>query len=327
MIPWLVALSLVQSPNEDLLRAAQLSSPEAVRVAIKSGADPNAKDKMGCPAITLAVRHNRDESVRALLRFGANPNIRDADGRTPIFWCSYWPRDDIRDKEPEQLRALIAEYLISFKANVNLADSEGVTPLMQAAARRHDVVLDVLLRARASTTITDMAGRNALTWASHLGKNDPIVLRLLKAGLKPGVFETLAFGNKWLAYKQIERGDDVKVRGPRNDTVLMRAAALASPMCIKALLERGVSLNEQDAGGWTALMYAVVGQPSASELSGSRLFPSAKPEDVRLTSVRELVKAGAKAALKSHLGETALSLALECKQTRIAEFLGTMTNS
>src|SRR5215471_18281707 len=60
-----------------------------IRDLLKAGADVNARDSRGLPALTFAVAadHQNAQAVRALIEGGANVNVPDNTGETPLDWA------------------------------------------------------------------------------------------------------------------------------------------------------------------------------------------------------------------------------------------------
>lgn len=69
-----------------LFRLIGLADPERVGECLRWGADPNARNPKGRPALTHAVRGHTVEAsvVRVLLEHGANPNNLDRFGMTAL---------------------------------------------------------------------------------------------------------------------------------------------------------------------------------------------------------------------------------------------------
>jgi uncharacterized protein len=65
-----------------LIRAIQLKYPEIAAVLIEHGADVNARDAAGTPALMLAARQGWTALVRRLLDRGADVQATDRDGQT-----------------------------------------------------------------------------------------------------------------------------------------------------------------------------------------------------------------------------------------------------
>jgi hypothetical protein len=62
------------------------SHPDAVRLLLEAGANPNQRDRNKDMTLlhSAAYRRRGDVMIAMLLRHGADPNLRDASGRTPL---------------------------------------------------------------------------------------------------------------------------------------------------------------------------------------------------------------------------------------------------
>jgi ankyrin repeat protein len=122
--------------------------------------------------------------------------------------------------------------LIQKKADVNAAQDDGATALHWAVYRDNVEVVDMLLRAGA-TSAPNREGMTPLAMAALYG-NAPIVDRLLKAGT------------------------DAKALGPNGETMVMFASRNGNPDVIRLLVEAGANVNAREPlRGTTALMWAV----------------------------------------------------------------------
>jgi len=65
-----------------LIRAIQLKQPEIAAALIEYGADVNARDASGTPALMLAARQGWTALVKLLLNRGADVQATDRDGQT-----------------------------------------------------------------------------------------------------------------------------------------------------------------------------------------------------------------------------------------------------
>lgn len=306
--------------------AATLADIGPAWLLVRAGANLEAVDPQGVTPLMTATLNGRPEVARFFLRRGANPNARDQRGRSALHWASQWVRPDRKDREPDEARALIADYLIQFKADRNLADQSGATPLMLAAKFDHPAVTEVLLAFGAKPMPRDRLGRTALTVAAWLGPKDPIVVSLLDKGILPGVTEFLEFKMAAKALPLIRRGGNVATPGRYGDSTLHLAAAIASVACVAALLERNGPVNAVDDYGWTPLMLAVAGRPNMTQLSGMSTFHPEGTEAERLEIVKTLISAKAKTALRNRTGQSALDLAELTLQESIIAYLRGVQN-
>lgn len=109
---------------EQALRAAiEKTDPELVSLAIRSGADVNARDSSRRTPLMLAIRTRNADVARQLLAAHADVNDGDATGATPLMLAV-----DAADGD-------MVKVLLEYKANVGKKDKSGRTALMRATDR------------------------------------------------------------------------------------------------------------------------------------------------------------------------------------------------
>jgi ankyrin repeat protein len=62
--------------------AAASGRADLVKLVLRAGADPNARQQMGYTALHTAAAHDNVEMAQALLDAGANPSLKSEDGQT-----------------------------------------------------------------------------------------------------------------------------------------------------------------------------------------------------------------------------------------------------
>jgi hypothetical protein len=118
-----------------LVKAAASGEVAGVSAALRSGANPNARDASGRPALVLAVASGRPETVRALLHGGADPNQTDRSGWSGLHQAA----------ESGGLEA--ARALLDAGAEPDLRSRSRSTPL-DVAEQKGETAIARLLRAR-----------------------------------------------------------------------------------------------------------------------------------------------------------------------------------
>jgi ankyrin repeat protein len=137
-----------------LMEAAAYGSPEAIKLLLDSGANPNAKNQFGSTALTMAA--DQPETARMLVERGADVKAATRGGRTPIMIAAHCdgcsamvkllldkgadPKAADARKRTALLEASEAGDLDSMKlllakgVDADPADVNGMTPLLGAAA-------------------------------------------------------------------------------------------------------------------------------------------------------------------------------------------------
>ena len=151
--------------------------PAKVEDALRAGADPNAKNEKGMPALHLALESA--DAVRILLGHGATPDIRDNDGNSALHDGGgerYYHASVI-----ESFRLLL-EHGVS----VNATNKYGVTPLMNACwCSETDIeVIKFLIENGADVNAKDNQNTTALHCAIYDGQINVVNL-LLASGASP----------------------------------------------------------------------------------------------------------------------------------------------
>ena len=116
-----------------LYAALIYGTPEAVRLLLERGANPNAQGNDGSTPLQIASDYGTPEAVRLLLERGANPNAQGNGGSTPLQIASDYGRLEV------------VRVLLEHGADVKVEDERGRTALQVAEERRQDEVVRLLL--------------------------------------------------------------------------------------------------------------------------------------------------------------------------------------
>lgn len=135
-----------------LLAAAAAGDAAAIRSALADGADPDAHDDAGSPAVLLATIARAPDAVRALVDAGADVDAQDADRANPFLYAG-------------------AEGLLDILKLVNEAGADpaitnryGGVALIPASERGHVEIVRYLLAA----SDVDVDHVNHLGWTALL---------------------------------------------------------------------------------------------------------------------------------------------------------------
>lgn len=283
-------MSSFEDSNERLITAARDGDAEAVREALRQGADVNiVSQHLGGSALVVAASGGQLFSalgwpwqkylqvMKVLIEAGADVNAQAWGGSTALMWSA------------EGGNADMARLLIEGDADVHVKDNGGHTALLLAARNGHVDVVRLLIGEGADIHARNRGGNTALMLAAASGKPD--VARLL-----------------------IEEGADVHARNHDGDTALMLAATdeplttgmriaeavrehgpveitSGCPDVLKFLIGEGANIHARNKDGNTALMLAAT--------VGS------------LRAARYLIGAGSDVRARNRSGKTALTLARE----------------
>jgi hypothetical protein len=150
-------------------------NPELADALLRAGADVNARDEAGNPALLYAARNGDRPLVALLLSYDANVNLRLADGSTLLMalvgsGCT----------DPYILSEIVE------RSNVDARDGAGRTALTVAIANGNVVAVRPLLRHHASLTVADRRGEGPLALAYRLFRDEPTpvhrqIMRLLRS--------------------------------------------------------------------------------------------------------------------------------------------------
>ena len=91
----------------DLARAAAAGKADAVTLAMRAGADPNARGKEGLTPLFWSIMANNTAGVEALLKVGANPNLPMRMNNGKGFEWDEYPVVIAAKGKPDVLKALL----------------------------------------------------------------------------------------------------------------------------------------------------------------------------------------------------------------------------
>jgi uncharacterized protein len=253
-----------------IVDAAAQQDSDAVKAALKKGADVNAAGSDGSTALQWIAHWDDLQTADLLLKAGAKVNAANDHGVTPLALAA------------ENVSLPMVELLLKKGADPNLAQTSGMTPLMTAAHTGSVPVVKALLAAKANVqaATTEMKS-TALMWA--VSDQFPDIAKLL-----------------------IDAGADVHASTTNGFTPLLFAAQNGDIPMAKMLLAAGVQVNETGVDGTHGLPLAILRGQSAfalwlldqgadanGQLGGIRaLHAAASPVDLWLGEWRESHGAG-----------------------------------
>jgi ankyrin repeat protein len=147
-----------------LLHAVEQGNVQTIELELAKGANPNDRSAhpLGWPLLLVAVLHSQPEAIRILLRHGANPDARDARG-TPLLVSAAG-----FDRLP-YIRILIEEGHANVNVHDLAEIGDGRSAIHQAAARGDLPLLTLLIKNGARVDAEDRYGETPLYFAAQYG--------------------------------------------------------------------------------------------------------------------------------------------------------------
>nr|CAD7416493.1 unnamed protein product [Timema poppensis] len=281
---------VVQGGVTSLHRAARSGKIEAVKLAIREGAEINLRDNKGLTALHHAVRSHEVDVLNVLLRMKADCNIGDHNKLLPLHYaiskksfavvqCLVEGGSKVNSPDDEGLTALhltakngkidYIKYLLQNGADVNLSDSKGLTALHHSVRNGTKTNMMFLISKGANLNAQDKRGLNALHHASISGRTNLVecLVKMVvdldvsdRAGMtafhhavKHGRMETVEF----LADKTGGRVDIHAVDGDAS-SALHHAALCGHLYLFQYLVNKDLDINLTDNKGYKAMHYAEI---------------------------------------------------------------------
>ena len=122
----------------------------AIGRLLSQGANKDAVDRQGCPAVWHAADRGHCGNLRQLVMNGADVEARTRAGQTPLMCACFNGHNEV------------VEFLLQSGAEVNAEKQGGNTALMAAAAQGHATCVEMLLRHGANANAATADGWTAL---------------------------------------------------------------------------------------------------------------------------------------------------------------------
>ncbi len=162
-------------PGLSALHVKKHDDPEALRVQLQQGWDPNeTTGRRGRTRLSWAADRGLIEEAKLLLDWHADPNASTEDGRGPLSYAAYGTLSSTCDPQ-------VMSLLLSRGALVNQRDIVGKTPIFDAARSQGPQAVTcvrLLLDHGARVDIRTRRDQTILDWASSASTD---VIRLLVA--------------------------------------------------------------------------------------------------------------------------------------------------
>lgn len=185
------AQAAAAAAREDLFLAIRRDNAHALRTALLRGADANALDDHGEPAIVAAMRGQSWSAARALAELrGTRLDATNPDGSNALMYAALYGQADLvrflieRKAEVNKPgwtplhfaaangHADIVRYLLERHAYIDAESPNGTTPLMMAARQGQTTTVRLLVEEGADPTPRNQAGLDAAAYAKASGNPD-----------------------------------------------------------------------------------------------------------------------------------------------------------
>lgn len=329
-----VTLALRAATQDELNAALHAAIPggdvAAVKAALAAGADINAPDGDGWPALLSAVEFNKIAVVDALLAAGAAVDARDTKQGTSLHLAVFWGWPDIvktllahhadpnaRDENGDTPlfrlnddAETIGGMLVSAGAKIDATNNEGRTALHVDSMGGGLDAIKFLLSHNADVSLKDLMGRTPADLAIDGGQAEALALLLATEKGKASVTDIdapdedmrtrlhrAAFdGNAQLAQRLLAAGAAVDAREKEGATPLLFAVAKGNDGLVTLLLENGADVNAQLTSGLTSVDIATrTGRSATLKILTDR--GGITGQTLVLTRMREAMKADDPAAV------------------------------
>lgn len=186
---------------------------------VQIGADIAARDKQGLSALHFAAAHGHLDLVSFLWSKGAELDWESPDGRSPLHLAAL------------KGHSSVVHFLLSKQAWADAQDAQDNTPLHLAARGKSQQTVSELLKAAASTTITN------------------------KLALTP-LIEALVSGRTENAQLLVEKDPTGLSHRAKGWSLLHLAASTAQPSSVAVLLKHGAYVQDKEAGSGLSPLHA-----------------------------------------------------------------------
>ena len=265
-----------------------------VRKLVKDGSLVKVRDADGASPLMHAALNASADCVKLLLRHGADPNARNIEGATALIWAADDPVKtrillaagaDVNAKTRHDGTALLAAslrygsasvvtQLLAHGAHLDVTDTDGWTPLLRASAAGDTDTMKLVLARSSDLIRAKTVMLTPLTAAVWYGNTQAVRLLLARGAPvdeKDGFgFTPLSLAALWaskdIAELLLAVGADVNLpagdsgilkRNPGTPLMLAAYAETANPDTVKLLIRHGAKLDFATSAGETAATRAL----------------------------------------------------------------------
>ena len=145
--------------QQEAIEAALYGKTATIETALKQGYNPDVCDPDNRTLLMYAAFNGQTDIARKLIEAKADVNLQDSTGTSALMFAASAPNG----KDTVQL-------LLDHGAQINMIDSnEHFTALMWAAAEGQAENVKLLLKNKADTTLMDIDGDTAQSFATKAG--------------------------------------------------------------------------------------------------------------------------------------------------------------
>jgi len=321
--------------NFKYIKAVESGTIRDVSKCLEEGANVNALNRFGRPALLLAVLRKKSNVgiVCELLSRGAEVNAATIDRKTALMFVA------------QNGNSKLAMVLLGRKdIHINAQDSQGMTALMYAVQNKNRDIVSLLLERKADVNQINNLGQSALMIAVESGNID-IIAELIGMGKAPlnlpnrdGITPLMRAAEKgyadivqWLIDNGVDINDSHSSRF--FETPLMRAAKIGHSEMARLLIRKGAAVDISDSTGWTALMSSLDSgniemmkllldhEADVNAVGSGRTVLMWAVQDRKIDFVRLLLERGADVSAVAADGTTALEIARRGGDSEIIELL------
>ncbi len=229
--------------NKLMFEAIENHDAAALKDAIASGADVNAKNEHGNPAILMAAFHGFKDGVDTLIENKSDVNATNGNGKTALMEASFWNNVEI-----------VTKLLINY-AKIDTKDNDGNTALHHMVSHWiNSKTSDVLLDNEADPTALNNEGKTPIDYAVEMSPKSPIVKSMLEKAS-----QHLCYADIKTRTRMIEYGANPDATNEWGTPLIGCAAMCGDIEQIDYLLSKGVGVDRASGNDeYTPLAYAVI---------------------------------------------------------------------
>ena len=226
-------------------KGAERSKYDLFRLIMDKKPDVNARTRDGWTPLHAAVANAHSawrqqenhalDRIQDLIRAGSQPEARDHNGRTPLHWAAW--QGYSRFTDALNVSDAVVQVLIDANADLNAVDNTGRTPLHYAAEMGYDPIVAALVRAGASQTIRDKAGKTPA--------------QLAETGQLSGTLAVLRTGS--VTVPTTPEKQPTEAGTGKLGKELIQAASTGNLLVVKKLIAHKADVFYRDSDGFRAI--------------------------------------------------------------------------